>query len=114
MKKTDLNFLRVLIGIPELRQLCHRENQELLPEQIQFEGPNASRFKDYFRLDFSSTYTFNLFKNVSALTGVSFLNVLGNDNVYNQFYSIGDEQNLHVFRQNGLGFTPNFVFRVRF
>ena len=90
------------------------ENQELLPDQIQFETPNASRLKDYFRLDFSSTYTFDLFKNVSALTGISFLNVLDSDNIYNQFYSIGDEQNLHIFRQNGLGFTPNFVFRVRF
>ena len=90
------------------------ENQDVLTQQIQFEAPNASRLKDYFRLDFSSTYTFNLFKNIEALTGVSFLNVLGNDNVYNQFYQIGDNQNIHMFRQNGLGFTPNFVFRVRF
>ncbi|RRO19708.1 TonB-dependent receptor plug domain-containing protein [Flavobacteriaceae bacterium 14752] len=90
------------------------ENQSELPQQIQFEDPNAERLKDYFRFDFSTTYSFKLFKNVKALAGLSFLNILDNSNAYNQFYSIGENQNIHVFRQNGLGFTPNVMFRLRF
>ena len=90
------------------------DEQELLPQQIQFQTPNSNRLEDYFRLDLSSTYEFSLFKNTQALTGISFWNLLGNSNVYNQFYSIGDNDNIHRFHQNGLGFTPNLVFRVYF
>ncbi len=90
------------------------ENQSELPQQIQFESPNAERLDDYFRLDFSSTYTFKLYKNIQALAGVSLLNLMDNNNVYNQFYAIDIDENIHVLRQNGLGFTPNLVFRLRF
>lgn len=90
------------------------ENQDLLPEEIQFEAPNAHRLKDYFRLDVSSTYAFSLFKNTSALAGISFLNLLNNNNIYNEFYRIGANQNVHTFQQNGLRFTPNLLFRIRF
>ncbi|MBS3738500.1 MAG: TonB-dependent receptor [Psychroflexus sp.] len=90
------------------------ENQDQLPQQIRFESPNAERLKDYFRLDFSTTYTFKLFRSVKAIAGVSFLNILDNSNVYNQFYTIGDNESIHTFRQNGLGFTPNVMFRLRF
>ncbi len=90
------------------------QNQDLLPQQIQFENPNAERLKDYFRFDFSTTYSFKLYKNIKAIAGVSFLNILDSANIYNQFYTIGENENIHTFRQNGLGFTPNVMFRLRF
>jgi hypothetical protein len=90
------------------------EDQQDSPLQIQFEAPNAVTLRDYFRLDFSSTYTFPLFKNVEALTGISFWNLLGNTNVYNQFFLLDGNQNIQSFQQQGLNFTPNFVFRLRF
>jgi hypothetical protein len=90
------------------------EEQNALPEQIQYEHPNDARLKDYFRLDFSSTYTFPLYGRVKAMAGASILNVFNNTNVYNQFYNINNESNIQAIRQNGLGFTPNLVFRVNF
>lgn len=90
------------------------ENQNQLPQQILFKSPNANRLDDYFRFDFSSTYTFDVYRNIKALAGLSFLNVFDSKNVYNQFYRIDDNQDIHVLRQNGLGFTPNVVFRLRF
>jgi len=90
------------------------ENQNQLPENIVFEDPNAARLIDYFRLDISSTYNFKLYKNIRSVVGVSFLNILNSHNVYNQFYNINSDQNIQSFRQNGIGFTPNLLFRVNF
>jgi hypothetical protein len=90
------------------------ENQNLLPQTIAYELPNSGRLDDYLRLDFSSTYNFKLSKNINALAGISFLNVLGNSNIYNRFYWLNAQQNIQTFNQNGLGFTPNLLFRVTF
>jgi hypothetical protein len=90
------------------------DNQENAPQSITYQEPNTSRLKDYFRLDLSSTYTFKLFKNTKALAGISFLNILNNGNIYNQFYLLNSQQDIQTFRQNGLGFTPNFLMRFSF
>jgi hypothetical protein len=90
------------------------ENQDNLPQGIQYQNPNTARLNDYFRLDISSTYSFKLFKNVKSIAGLSFLNLLNNDNVYNQFYLLDPDQNIQTFRQNGLEFTPNLMLRINF
>lgn len=90
------------------------ENQGVNPQEILFQGPNAERLPDYFRLDFSTTYTFAIFKNINALAGLSFWNVFGNSNIYDQFYWLNDDQNIQTFKQRGLNFTPNLVFRLKF
>ena len=91
-----------------------RENQAALPQEIAFQAPNAERLSDYFRLDFSSTYSFRIGNHLKALTGVSFWNLLGNSNIYNQFYRLDTERNIQAYSQRGLDFTPNFLFRLRF
>ena len=91
-----------------------KEQQTALPQEIQFESPNATRLKDYLRLDVSSTYEFSLSDNSKARVGFSIWNLLGNDNVYNQIYRIGNNEDIHRFHQTGLAFTPNFVFRLYF
>ena len=90
------------------------ENQGVNPQQILFQRPNAERLPDYFRLDFSTTYNFAIFKNVNALAGLSFWNVFGNSNIYDQFNRLDEEQNIQTFQQQGLNFTPNLVFRLKF
>ncbi|PKG43340.1 TonB-dependent receptor plug domain-containing protein [Psychroflexus sp. MES1-P1E] len=91
-----------------------KENQSVNPQEVLFQGPNAERLPDYFRLDFSTTYTFAIFKNINALAGLSFWNVFGNSNIYDQFYWLNDDQNIQTFKQRGLNFTPNLVFRLKF
>jgi len=90
------------------------ENQGINPQQILFQRPNAERLPDYFRLDFSTTYNFEIFKNINALAGLSFWNVFGNSNIYDQFNRLDEEQNIQTFQQRGLNFTPNLVFRLKF
>jgi len=90
------------------------ENQGVNPQQILFQRPNAERLPDYFRLDLSTTYNFAIFKNVNALAGLSFWNMFGNSNIYDQFNRLDEEQNIQTLQQQGLNFTPNFVFRLKF
>jgi hypothetical protein len=90
------------------------DNQDDLSQQILYGEPNAARLKDYFRLDLSSTYTFQLSRKVKALAGASFLNVFDSRNIYSQFYGLHNEGNIQTFQQNGLRFTPNILFRVTF
>ncbi|MEX0995800.1 MAG: TonB-dependent receptor [Flavobacteriaceae bacterium] len=90
------------------------ENEEVINNEIQYNTPNSSRLPEYFRIDLSATYTFNLMPGVKAFTGVSLWNLLGNKNVYNSFYRLDREFELEKIDQTGLGFTPNFTFRVTF
>jgi hypothetical protein len=90
------------------------ENQSLLPQQIEYESPNSNRLNDYLRLDFSSTYAFKLGNSIDGVVGVSFLNVFNNSNIYNRFYLLDEQQSINTFNQNGLGFTPNLLFRISF
>jgi len=40
--------------------------------------------------------------------------VFGNSNIYDQFNRLDEEQNIQTFQQQGLNFTPNLVFRLKF
>lgn len=90
------------------------ENEEIINNEIQYSTPNSSRLAEYFRIDLSATYRFNLMPGVSAFTGVSLWNLLGNKNVYNTFYRLDRDFEIEKIEQTGLGFTPNVTFRVNF
>ncbi len=90
------------------------ENEEIIGNEIQYNFPNSSRLPDYFRIDLSATYNFNLMRGVNAFTGVSIWNLLGNKNIYNSFYRLDREFELEKIEQTGLGFTPNVTFRINF
>jgi len=88
--------------------------------QIIFESINSKRLPNYHRLDFSTTYTFNLVKdkNIKGKIGLSFINIYNQKNILNRKYDVGFDEN-EVYRlvksdNFSLGFTPNMVFRVSF
>jgi hypothetical protein len=89
-------------------------NEEEINQMILFGFPNNSRLSEYFRIDFSATYTFNISSKLRGYTGVSIWNLLGNKNVYNTFYRLDRDFEIEKIEQTGLGFTPNFTFRVNF
>ncbi|WP_299622312.1 carboxypeptidase-like regulatory domain-containing protein [uncultured Tenacibaculum sp.] len=80
---------------------------------------NAERLTPYHRLDFSTTYKFNISKNKrwKGKLGVSFLNLYNRTNkLQKRFYlsnNFGDDT-LVSEETISLGFTPNLVFRVTF
>ncbi len=90
------------------------ENNEVVNQEIQYDFPNNSRLAEYFRIDFSTTYTFKLSSKIRGYTGISIWNLLGNKNVYNTFYRLDRDFEIEKIEQTGLGFTPNVTFRVNF
>lgn len=90
------------------------DQQTSLPQNIDYQFPNSSRLEDYLRLDLSSTYTLKLTDRINGIIGVSVLNLLDNENIYNRFYTVDGNDDIQTINQNGLGFTPNVLLRVNF
>lgn len=81
---------------------------------INYDEPNSSRLPNYFRVDLSSTYSFNFNNKIKGLVGVSVLNLLNHQNVLNTYYKVNENQTLSPINTNSMGITPNFTFRASF
>jgi len=85
----------------------------IIDDTVNFQAPNSSNIDDYFRVDFSSTYTFPIGEKVSGFVGLSLWNLLNTENLVNHFFR-ANNGNLQVIDEKALGFTPNFTARIRF
>jgi TonB dependent receptor/TonB-dependent Receptor Plug Domain len=81
---------------------------------INFSTPNNARLPEYWRLDFSVKYYFNISPKLKAQTGISIWNVLNRENVINQYYFLNTSNQADLYSQQALSLTPNFFFRVSF
>lgn len=80
---------------------------------INYEPTNSSELKDYFRIDVSALYDFNIGKTTKANLGVSVWNVLDRSNEINNFYRVNNGS-LSETLQSSLGITSNVLLRVHF
>jgi len=85
------------------------ENDEIL-----YLDPNRERLDKYLRVDLSGTYTFSITKKIKGLAGVSIWNISNQENVFNNYYTIRDQNEVEEIKEFGLGITPNAVFRLNF
>lgn len=84
---------------------------------LQTNGLNNFNLPSYNRLDFSTTYDFNLTKanNIKAKIGLSYLNVLNRENILSRDYFINQTSNLiNSADKVSLERIFNLVFRVNF
>ncbi|WP_298534267.1 TonB-dependent siderophore receptor [uncultured Algibacter sp.] len=81
---------------------------------IEFSNPNNDRLPDYFRVDCSATYDFDLSRKAQATVGASVWNLLNQKNILNSYYTISNENNIAKVDNESLGITPNISFRVSF
>ncbi len=88
--------------------------EEIVNDVINYGPPNSERIEDYFRVDVSATYQFNLNKKSDVFLGVSVWNVLNTKNIINQFYRINASGNIEEVNEPALTFTPNATLRVLF
>lgn len=86
---------------------------EIVNDEINYAATNSDNLQDYFRVDVSALYDFNLTNKTKANLGVSVWNLLDRNNVVNSFYRINNGEVIEV-KQYSLGITPNVVFRVSF
>ncbi|GAA4112853.1 hypothetical protein GCM10022393_11480 [Aquimarina addita] len=82
--------------------------------EINYQKPNSSRLDNYIRTDISTTYEFKVHEKIKAFIGISAWNILDQENIYNQYYRIMDENTIEEISQPGLRTTPNIVFRLNF
>ncbi len=98
-------------GIPTTEPVA---GNEFVNDRINYEPANSSNLNDYFRVDLSATYKFNVTKKIKAQTGLSVWNTSNNRNIISRYYN-GDEANgVNAITKNALELTPNFSFRVLF
>ena len=86
---------------------------EIINGTLNFEDANSSNLEEYMRVDLSATYKFNLGQHIRIHTGVSVWNVLSEENILSNFYSINNNQAINN-ELTSLKRTPNFTFRVEF
>ncbi len=81
---------------------------------ITYTAPNSANLDDYMRVDFSATYTFNIFEKSKAIVGASLWNLFNRQNILNTYYTLDDENVINKIENQSLGITPNVSFRVVF
>jgi hypothetical protein len=85
-------------------------------ENIRFVGINTERLSNYHRLDFSTTYQFNLAKsnNLKGKIGLSIRNVYNQKNhLSKEYYGYNNiDDPIRIQDKYSLGFTPNFLFKI--
>jgi hypothetical protein len=97
-------------GKPTTRPIL---GNEIADEEINYQATNSDNLEDYFRLDASALYNFNLGK-ININVGASVWNILDQENTINNYYRINENKEAEEFAQNALGLTPNAMFRAYF
>ena len=82
--------------------------------QIQYERPNQRLLPDYFRMDLSVRYNFNLGQRIRGQIGGSVWNLTNHRNLFNVYYQEDGDNNLSQIEQVALGITPNVSLRLKF
>lgn len=83
---------------------------------VNYGNPNAETLPSFFRVDLSSSYSFQFSGNTSATVSLGLLNVLDRDNIINRYYRVDQNDPDRVIQVNNtsLGFTPNALIRFEF
>lgn len=97
-------------GRPTTRPI---EGDEIVNDNINYGATNSVELEDYFRVDVSALYNFNLSNKTKANMGLSIWNFLDRENIINSFYRINGDEVTEI-KKRSLGITPNLVFRVNF
>ena len=84
------------------------------PVRINYLAHNSSRLPEYFRVDASAVYNFNLSNTVKASLGASILNLSDRANILDTYFRINETGGIDTIESISLGLTPNISFRVRF
>ena len=79
-------------------------------DYLAYEGINTQRLPNYNRLDFSSTYTFDISQKTKVKVGISVINLLDKESVLNRTYTINNDL-IDAIDTKSLSRTANVVVR---
>lgn len=83
---------------------------------VNYDTPNKERHPNFFRINASGSYNFNLTKNLRSTIRVGFTNISNRKNIINTYYVVDENNtdNAKEINTYSLPFTPNISFRVNF
>ncbi|HPF11368.1 MAG TPA: TonB-dependent receptor [Flavobacteriaceae bacterium] len=86
--------------------------------EIDYDQPNQERLPDYFRMDFSAEYRWDISEKLLAQFNLALLNLTNQNNTLNIRYTLEDATNpvsdINRIEEVSLGFTPNFSIQIFF
>lgn len=85
----------------------------LANNQFDYLAPNSEDLDPYMRVDFSASKQFPIHPKINAYAGISIWNVLNTKNIVNAYYERRNDK-IFMVQQEGLGITPNLIFRLMF
>ncbi|MGO1584381.1 TonB-dependent receptor plug domain-containing protein [Mesonia sp.] len=85
----------------------------LANNQFDYLAPNSADLDSYVRVDFSASKQFPIHPKINAYAGISIWNVLDSKNIVNTYYERRNDK-IFTVKQEGLGITPNLIFRLMF
>lgn len=90
------------------------DGNEIIDGNINYNSTNSIRLEDYFRVDLSATYKYEINEKVTLKAGISVWNLLDQENVIDRYYKVDNEGNISELEDQSLGFTPNALLRIQF
>lgn len=90
------------------------EGNEIVDDEVNFDSANNTRLRDYFRVDTSLLYKWQISDNFRTEIGASVWNVLNRENLINNFYRAAANEEIDQFSRFSLGLTTNFMVRFYF
>ncbi|MDN3670798.1 TonB-dependent receptor [Echinicola jeungdonensis] len=83
-------------------------------DEIVYDFPNAMTLDNYFRMDFSAKYRFDISDKWSGNCGIAVWNLTNRENIINTLSSITEDGELSQVNQKALGITPNVSVRISY
>ncbi|QVY64557.1 TonB-dependent receptor [Polaribacter sp. Q13] len=83
---------------------------------VNYDNPNQEKLANFFRVDLSGSYDFNLSKAIKSTIRLGFTNITDKKNIIDAYYLVDKTRKNNVRRVDNysLPFTPNLSFRVNF
>ncbi|QYJ67360.1 TonB-dependent receptor plug domain-containing protein [Flavobacterium litorale] len=81
---------------------------------VLYEFPNSSNLDDFFQVDFSASYRWDINSKVRMQFGLSVLNIFNRSNIINRYYRINANEDIEVVNTFALNRTPNALVKISF
>ena len=82
---------------------------------IAYNYPNSDNLENFFQVNFSVSYAYEILPKINLQLGVSVLNIFNRQNIINRYYRINSNQNgIEMVNTYSLERTPNALIKLSF
>lgn len=81
---------------------------------VAYENSNTDNIGNFFQVNFSASYAWQLSPKVNMQLGLSVLNIFNRQNIINRYYRINANEDIEVVNTYSIERTPNALIRLSF